>query len=55
MTLNTMDEIREALVSAKERIIELSAWCKVPAEGQTLTEIDDAIHMVDVCIVDEQS
>lgn len=55
MTLDTMNEIREALVSAKERIEELSHWCKIPAEGQTLTEIKDAIHMVDVCIVDEQS
>jgi hypothetical protein len=33
----------EALKLAEERIVELSAWAKVPAEGQTLDDIRSAI------------
>lgn len=47
MTLTEMNEIREALVSAKERIAELSGWCKLPTEGQTTHEIDCALWVLD--------
>ena len=36
-------ELLEALKLAEERIVELSAWAKIEAEGQTIAEIRAAI------------
>lgn len=36
---------KEALLSAQERITELSVWCKLPDEGQTQDEITSALAL----------
>ena len=40
----TDKELLEVLKLARERIYELSAWAGIPVEGETITEVNNAIH-----------
>lgn len=45
-SLEDIRMILGALSLAEERIVELSGWCKIPADGETLDDVREAIKFV---------